>query len=525
MKAAIQVVICKCCTDVPLVLDLSRLEKLASDSDNVVSVAVVNAVCDGKELAGIVKNAVEKEADRAVVLACHKKDFSPALAKAYKRAGINEFLVEIVNLREEVVVPIKDDKERAQAKAETILNAALARARMLTPLERKKEDMRTRNVVIIGAGVTGQAAAGAASESGVHTIIIEKSTRTVKAPGIIMSRSQVVGAKGYSGNYELEIQAGEKSETLECAAIVIASGGGWTHLKGPLAKSVKDSIPLYELFLRVRSGPAPKGPIVVIDTPDPAGKTMKTQDYAWAAALETVIDLKKRSPETVVYVVFQEMRAFGVSELDYKLAAEMGVKFVRYDKGGFPKIDQKDPHKIVVKDASQGDVLSVPFGTLAFASIPMNESNQVIADALRIPMAQDGGIRRGSLQRGPVSTPRPGIFVCGSALFPKPREVARAEGEAAGSLAGEYVKGGVIEFGGSVAQVTAEKCSACLTCVRTCPYEAPFIGAASKAEIRTQLCQGCGVCAGICPSKAIDILHYTDDQVMEQTRVILGGDF
>jgi len=61
--------------------------------------------------------------------------------------------------------------------------------------------------------------------------------------------------------------------------------------------------------------------------------------------------------------------------------------------------------------------------------------------------------------------------------------------------------------------------------VRTCPYEAPFIGAASKAEIRLQACQGCGMCVGICPSKAIELRNYTDDQITEEARVLLGGDF
>jgi heterodisulfide reductase subunit A-like polyferredoxin len=523
MRAAIQVVLCRCCVDLPSVLDLRRIEKLASESGNVVSVMSIDAACEGKDLAAATKGAREKEADRVVILACHKKDISPSLMRAYRRAGINEFLVEIVNIREEAVLPNVGSKEDAQSKAEAMLHAALARSRLLVPLKKTSEEMRTKNVVIIGAGVAGQAAARAAAKTGAHTIVIEKSGRSVKVPGVLLSRSQVIGAKGYSGNYQLRIKAGEKIEELDCAAVVVASGGGWTTLKGPLAKACKEAMPLYELHAKIQAGPAPKGPVVIVDSPDPAGKVMKAQDYAWAETLETTIDLKRRSPETEVCVVFQEMRAFGMSELAYKQAADTGIKFVRYDLAGIPKIDPKEPTKLTVKDLSQGEVLSIPFGTLAFAAIPMNESNKVIADALRIPMAADGGVRRGSIQRGPVSTPRPGIFVCGSAMFPKPRDVAMAEGEAAGSMAGEYVRAGVIEHGGSVAQVTQEKCSACLTCIRTCPYEAPFIGAASKAEIRTQLCQGCGMCVGICPSKAIDLLHYTDEQTMEQARVLLGG--
>ncbi len=524
--AAVQVVLCKCCIEQPKLLDIERLTKLAEGSGNVVSVVISDAICDGKGLPPVMDAARRAEADRAVILACHKKDIDPSVFKSYRRAGINEFMVEIVNIREEALLPHHGDPERAQLKAEGMLRAGLARARLLMPLEKRTEAMKTRNVVIIGGGASGQAAAHAASKTGAHTILIEKTGRTLKAtPGVVMPNSQVVGAKGYGGNYELKIRAGEKYETLEAAAIVIATGGGWSQPKGPLAKSVKDSVPLYKFSEQLQSGSDPRGPVIFMDTPDPAGKTLKVQDFAWDDTLETAIQLKRRSPQTEVYLVFQEMRAFGLSELAYKEAADMGIKFVRYDRTALPKVDPKDPTRLTVKDFAQGDVLSLRLGTMVFSSIPANPDNKAIADALRIPMTVDGGVRRGSVQRWPVTTPRPGIFVCGSAQFPKSKEAARAEGEAAGSMAGEFASRGVISFGGSVAEVTQEKCSACLTCIRTCPYEAPFIGTASKAEIRTQLCQGCGMCVGICPSKAIELHHFTDDQIMTQTRELLGGDF
>jgi heterodisulfide reductase subunit A-like polyferredoxin len=525
MKAKVQIVLCKCCTEMPALINMDKLSELAEGLGNVLSVMTVDAACDGKDLADVVADAKEKEIDRAIVLACHKKDVSQALLKAYRRAGVNEFMVDIVNIREEVLLPHSKEPERAQLKAETMLKAALASSIMLSPLERQTEEMKTRNVVIIGAGVSGVAAANEAAKAGAHTILLEKTGKTLKAPGVIMTRSQLIGASGYGGNLQLRIKAGEKIEELGAAAIVVATGGGWTTLKGQLAKAVKDSVPLYKFYEQLQTGSAPKGPVVIVDTPDPAGKTLRVQDYAWDDSLETAIELKKKHPAIEVYIIFQEMRAFGLSELAYKEAAELGVRFIRYDKAGAPKVDAKNPVSLSVKDFAQGEQLDIKFGTLVFASIPPNQDNKIIADALRIPMSVDGSIRRGSLQRWPVTTPKPGVFVCGSALFPKSKDVAAAEGMAAGKMAGEFVKRGMIEFGGVVAQVTQEKCSACLTCIRTCPYEAPFIGTASKAEIRVQACQGCGMCVGICPSKAIELHNYTDDQIMDQTRVLLGGDF
>ena len=525
MKARVQVVACRCCTEMPKLLDMGRVMQAASERELVVSSMLVDRVCDGKNIKQVAAEAREREVDRALVLACQKKDVNPALLASYVKAGVNESLVEYVDLRDEVVLPHLGDPERAQAKAETKAVAGLERLLMLQPLERSTEDMRTTNVVVLGGGASGRRAAEAAAAQGAHTVIIEKSGKAYKAPGVIMPNSTLVGAKGYGGNFVLTIRAGEKTEQLECAAVVVATGGGWADLKGPLAKACKSAVTLYRLQEMLDTGAAPKGPVVIVDTPDPAGKSMAVQDFAWDDALDLAMRAKKTAPLEEVYIVFQEMRAFGLSELRYKEAAELGVRFIRYERTAGPKIDPKEPTRMTVKDLSQADVLSVSIGTLAFAAIPANRDNQGIADALRIPMSPEGGVRRGSIQRWPVSTPRPGVFVCGSAMFPKGRDMAEAEGEAAGLMAGRFAMQGVIEYGGVVAEVDQDKCSACLTCVRTCPYEAPFIGAAGKAEIRAQACQGCGMCAGVCPSKAIELRNFTDDQIAQETRTMLGGDF
>ncbi len=525
MKARIQVVACRCCTEMPPLLDMSKLMGAASERELVVSSLLVDRVCDGKSIKQVVAEAKEREVDRAMVLACQKKDVNPALLSAYVRAGVNEFLVEYVDLRDEVVLPHLGDAKRAQAKAEAKVRAGLDRLMMLTPLEKAREEMRTANVVVLGGGASGRRAAEVAAAQGAHTVIIEKSVKDYKAPGVIMPNSTLLGAKGYGGNFVLTVKAGEKVEELECAAVVVATGGGWAELKGPLAKACRSAVPLYKLHEQMASGAALKGPVVIVDTPDPAGKGLAVMDFAWDESLELASEIKRRAPQEDVYVIFQEMRAFGLSELAYKDVQELGVRFVRYDRSAGPKIDPKEPGKLTVKDLSQGEVLSIPFGSLAFAAIPANRDNEGIADALRIPMSPEGGVRRGSIQRWPVSTPRPGVFVCGSAMFPKSREMAEAEGEAAGLMAGRFAMQGSIEYGGVVAEVAQEKCSACLTCVRTCPYEAPYIGAAGKIEIRAQACQGCGMCVGICPSKALELRGFTDDQVAQETRTMLGGDF
>ena len=158
MKARVQVVACRCCTEMPKLLDMERVMQVTSERELVVSSMLVDRVCDGKNIKQVVAEAREREVDRAIVLACQKKDVNPALLSAYARAGVNESLVEYVDLRDEVVLPHLDDAKRAQAKAETKAVAGLERLLMLQPLERSSEGMRTTNVVVLGGGASGRRA-------------------------------------------------------------------------------------------------------------------------------------------------------------------------------------------------------------------------------------------------------------------------------------------------------------------------------------------------------------------------------
>ena len=522
MTGSIQVVICRECSAGLGVLDVDRLVKVAEQAEMVGSVLAVGRACDKNTIAAAVEDAKSKEVDRVLVAPCSRQDISPALFQAYiKRGKMNQFLIETVDLTNEVVLPHRDEPEKAQAKAEARLRAAIARMGLLEALETDSDAMRTKNVVIIGAGASGLEAAKAAEADGAHTILLEKTDKSVKAPGIVLPKARVLSIKGYGGNYTLSIEVGEKREELDCAAVIVASGGDWSDAKGPLTRDCKDAMPLYRLRDAVDDGRAPEGTVVIVDTPDPKSISGGAQDYAWEEALTLALDIKRASVDKEVYLVFQEMRASGMTELVYRDAAEAGVKFVRYDKKRPPKVRDG---KMTVEDLAQKESLAIAFGTLAYASVHPNPDNLAIANALRIPIAPHGGVRRGSMQRGPVTTPRQGIFVCGSAMFPKSEDMAAAEGRAAGALAAQYAMMGVVEFGGSVAVVEQEKCSACLTCVRTCPYEAPFIGTAGKAEIRTQQCQGCGMCVGICPSKAIELRNYTDEQLFGEMSAYLGGE-
>ena len=77
-----------------------------------------------------------------------------------------------------------------------------------------------------------------------------------------------------------------------------------------------------------------------------------------------------------------------------------------------------------------------------------------------------------------------------------------------------------IMAGGVVAVVESEKCAVCLTCVRTCPYEIPYIHEDGYAVIDAGECHGCGLCVSECPGKAIKLNNFTDEQIMAKTNAL-----
>jgi coenzyme F420-reducing hydrogenase delta subunit/Pyruvate/2-oxoacid:ferredoxin oxidoreductase delta subunit len=76
---------------------------------------------------------------------------------------------------------------------------------------------------------------------------------------------------------------------------------------------------------------------------------------------------------------------------------------------------------------------------------------------------------------------------------------------------------------GNGAELIEEKCIACLTCVRVCPYSVPVVRAAGKVDIRVDQCQACGICVGECPAKAIAFRMQGVDDIPRRIGVAMSG--
>jgi heterodisulfide reductase subunit A-like polyferredoxin len=143
--------------------------------------------------------------------------------------------------------------------------------------------------------------------------------------------------------------------------------------------------------------------------------------------------------------------------------------------------------------------------------------NKPLFGKLKVPVNNEGFLVEAHAKLRPVDFASDGLFVAGLAHYPKPLEESIAQARAAVARAMKILSRDSLMVGGVVATVTPEKCAVCLTCVRTCPYGIPYIHEEGYAYIEPAECHGCGACVAECPGKAIQLCHFTDEQLMAKT--------
>jgi len=166
-------------------------------------------------------------------------------------------------------------------------------------------------------------------------------------------------------------------------------------------------------------------------------------------------------------------------------------------------------------------VLSMPI-------VPRPESRQ-LAKLFKVALDEHGFFLEAHVKLRPVDFSTNGIFMAGMAHYPKLLDETLIQAQAAAARAVRVLSRSSLTAGGQVAVVTPELCTGCLTCVRICPFNVPQIdiqvsgvgGIMGAAYIEAAVCQGCGICAAECPARAIQLMHYTDEQVNAKLDALL----
>lgn len=248
-------------------------------------------------------------------------------------------------------------------------------------------------------------------------------------------------------------------------------------------------------------------------------------------AIKNALVLKRANPQAQITVLYNDIRTYGFKERLYKEARRQGVIFVHYDFDRKPTVEIGDSGlEIAVWESSLGQelVLNPDLLVLSMPVVPSDGADR-LATRLKVPLDLDGFFLEAHVKLRPVDFASDGLFLAGTAHYPKFMDEAIVQAQAAAARATTILGQDVLQVGGIVAQVDAEKCVACLTCVRICPYDVPQVqarfdgvgGIAGAAYIEPAQCHGCGSCVAECPAKAIQLLRYRDVQVEAEIAALL----
>ncbi|HET9723182.1 MAG TPA: FAD-dependent oxidoreductase, partial [Actinomycetota bacterium] len=548
------VFVCHCGSNIASVIDVEDAADYARGLRGVVCARDTMYACSSDSLALIKEQVREHGLNRVVVASCTPRTHEPIFQDTLREAGLNPFLFEMANIRDQASWVHRDEPERATAKAKDLIRMSVARARELEPLPMSDVPI-THAAVVVGGGVAGMTSAVALGEMGHQVHLVERTGRlggyalqldrtidggdpvalaaelarrvTANPNVTVHLRSELTGVHGFVGNFSsvIEDDHGDRT-TVEHGVVIVATGAreGRPEVFGLGAS------PRIVTGMDLERMLAERGPMLrdagAVGFLLCAGSLDEGIPYCsqtcCGQSIKNAIRLKEQDPDRPVYVWFKEIRTAGLAEEHYTRAREMGVVFTRYEDGDPPAVSEDGSLRVEFLDPSLHRRIRVALDLLVLATptVP-NEGSADLAKMLRVPVTPDGFFLEAHVKLRPVDFASEGIFLCGSAHHPKDIGRSISQAYAAAGRAAAILAKPALEAGGVVAEVDQERCAACLTCVRICPYGVPVIDPATKkATIEAAACQGCGICAGECPAKAIELHHYTDAQILAKEEAL-----
>jgi heterodisulfide reductase subunit A-like polyferredoxin len=537
----IGVFICHCGTNIASVIDVEDAARYARTLGGVVHAQNTLYTCSQDSQENIKNIIREKNLNRIIVASCTPRTHEPLFRETMREAGLNQYMFEMVNIREQVSWVHQRQSSEATAKAKALIRGGVAKSRLLEPLKLSRVGV-TRSALIIGGGMSGMTAALSLARQGFPAHIVEKQDKlggnlahlkhslegydwqaylkqtieAVKAhPSIEVSlNSEIEEVEGFVGNFVTRLKGSGKR--IEHGVMVVATGAEeWRPDKFMYGQDER-VITQRELEARLDGKSALPRRIVMIQC---VGSRCKEREYCsrvcCGEAVKNALTIKKVSPDTEVTILYRDIRTYSMRELYYREAREKGVRFIHFPDERYPEISSANKTlKCSVYDEAIREelVLEPELVVLAAAIVPSIKDNERLSELLKVPLDQDKFFMEAHVKLQPVEFANAGVFLCGLAHSPKYTEENISQAMAVAGRAARVLSKDWLEVGGAVATVDQDKCASCLTCVRECAYNAPFINAEGKAEIEKAKCQGCGNCVAACPAKAIRLPGFTDQQ-------------
>ncbi|MBT3256406.1 MAG: CoB--CoM heterodisulfide reductase iron-sulfur subunit A family protein [Deltaproteobacteria bacterium] len=554
------VFVCHCGTNIIKSVAAADVVAYAETLGGVVHAQEDTFSCSIDSIKRMVETIKEKDLNRVVVAACTPRTHEPVFQDALRQAGLNPFLFEMTNIREHCAWVHMGDKKRATRKAGDLVRMATAKAGMLMPLSRKPYTIQ-RSALVIGGGISGMVCALSLANQGIKVHLVEKDNLlggmarrlrvTVEEDDVqaylkrltervyhhllvqVHMGAEIREFSGYVGNFRTTLLTGAQQLSVEIphGVTVVATGAQefkpHEYLYGN-NHQVLTHLELEEAIYGQRDRIKKCRSLVMIQC---VGSRDDERPYCsrvcCGQAVKNALKLKKINPEMKIYVLYRDMRTYGLMENAYGDAADQGVMFIRYHEADKPEVEAKEGDnglQVWVTEPTLGKklMLEADLVSLAAATVP-NEHNHSLSQALKVPLNPDGFFMEAHMKLRPVDFPTDGIFMCGLAHNPKHISESVAQGYAAASRAMTVLSQEEMWGEGAIAQVNETRCTGCSVCEEVCPFHAVEVSSETGvAVVNSALCKGCGLCAASCRSGALDVMGNNEEQVFSLLLAVGG---
>ena len=551
----IGVFVCHCGINIGSVVDVPMVMEYASGLPGVVYAEANLYTCSQDTQKKIKEMIDEHDLNRVVVASCTPRTHEPLFQNTVREAGLNKYLFEMANIRDQCSWVHRLEPEAATEKAKALVRMAVAKASMLEPLPQPKIPV-TPAALVIGGGLSGMTAALEIAKAGYEVHLVEKEkelgghmkrihhTLAGVNPQETLAKlnkdlqdhknitihlgETVEEVRGYIGNFESTLKGGEE---IKHGAVVVASGAVEYEPKEYLCGQHPKVIKQTDLGDMLANGKLDAKTVAIIQCVGSRNEEHPNcSRICCSTAMANALKIREEHPETSVYILFRDIRTFGFAEENYNEAARQGVTFLRYDPEAPPRV-RADGDSLVVEVDEQfiEETITIrPDYVVLNAAVHPNPDNKDLAQKLKVPQNKEGFFLEAHMKLRPVDFATDGIFLCGLAHSPRLIDESISQALAAAAKVNTVLSKPFIEAEGVVSVVDEDKCIGCGRCEELCEYGAPRLEEVSpgvfKSKVNEALCKGCGSCVVECCSRAIRSKHFRSDQIITMIEAALADD-
>ncbi|MHA1379162.1 MAG: FAD-dependent oxidoreductase [Candidatus Helarchaeota archaeon] len=545
--------ICNCGINIGGIVNVSEVTEFANTLPNVVY-AEENMYSCSQDTQDKIKNRIaEHKLNRVVVASCTPRTHESLFQNTIREAGLNPFLFQFVNIREQCSWVHMHEPEKATEKAKDLVAMGVAKAGLLNPIHESAVNI-VHSGLVIGGGIAGMTAALEIANQGYPVSLIEKepelgglvrSIHYILYEGdpqqflkdlikkvqnndkiSIFTGAEITDIQGYVGNFKVDVNQNGTKKQIDTGVIIVATGGKEYVPIEYLYGTDPRILTQHELEQKIVTNEINAKTIVMIQCVGSRNdERPNCSRICCSQAIKNSLKLKEKDPNINIVVLHKDIRTYGFREDYYLKARESGVIFLRYDKDDEPEVNIVDGNlSVTVSDVLSNEHIAIEPDLVVLSAAFLPSENKELSQMLKVPLEQSGFFLEAHVKLRPLDFATDGIFLCGAAQWPKFINESVAQAKGAAARAGTILAKDKIKVGGVTADVDLDLCSGCETCIKVCPYGAIRKNENDEIEIIGAVCKGCGVCGASCPEKAIFVRHFTNEQIISQIIAPIGGE-